>query len=73
LEHTTGVVLNAWRLFIYGVLFMLGEGYLTVLIAGLKWPRAALFVAIACWGALLLAGEWYRHQRRKGEADTLQK
>jgi hypothetical protein len=69
-----GVPLNLFkrRVLVYGFIFALGEGYLMVLFADLKWPRTLLFLSIASWGVLLDSGAWYRHQRRKGDAKTAQ-
>jgi hypothetical protein len=48
-----GLALNSFkiRLLVYGFVFLLGEGYLMVLFADLKWPRTLLFLAIASWGS----------------------
>ena len=45
--------LNAWkrRVLAYGFTFVLGMGYLTVLVADLHWPKDLLFPIIAGWGA----------------------
>ena len=61
------------RLPLYGLAFVLGEAYLMVLFADLKWPRIWLFLAIASWGVLLSPGPWNRSPRRKGDSDTAQK
>jgi hypothetical protein len=52
------------RLVVYGIIFVLGEAYLMVLFADLKWPRTLLFLAIASWGVLLSPGPWNRHYRK---------
>jgi hypothetical protein len=61
------------NLFLYGVLFVIGEGYLMVLFGDLKWPRIALYLAIASWGALLSPGPWSRRLRPKHDSDTARK
>jgi len=60
-------------LLVYGFVFVLGEAYLMVLFADLKWPRILVFLAIASWGVLLGSGMWYRHQRRARDSDVAQK
>src|SRR5579864_7685099 len=57
------------NLFLYGVLFVIGEGYLMVLFADMKWPRIALYLVIASWGALLSPGPWSRRLRPKHDSD----
>jgi hypothetical protein len=47
------------RLIVYGLAFILGESYLIVLFADLKWPRTLLFLAIMSWGVLLGSGVHY--------------
>jgi hypothetical protein len=61
------------RLLVTGVLFVIGEVYLMVLIADLKWPRAVLFLAIASWGVLLGSAPWYRRPQPKSDSDILSK
>jgi len=61
------------RLLVYGFVFVLGEGYLIVIFADLKWPRTLLFLAIASWGVLLSSGRWNRQRRRAGDSDIAQK
>ena len=61
------------RLLLYGLAFVLGEGYLMVLFADLKWPRILLFLAIASWGVLLSPGPWNRRLQRKGGSGIAQK
>jgi hypothetical protein len=53
------------RLLVYGVVFVLGEAYLMVVFADLKWPRPLLFLAIASWGVLLSPGPWNRQYTRE--------
>lgn len=48
------------RLLVYGLGLVVGEAYLMVLFADLKWPRVLLFLAITSWGVLLGAGVWHR-------------
>jgi hypothetical protein len=45
---------------------VLGEAYLMVLFADLKWPRVLLVVAIASWAVLLEGELWHRSQGRFG-------
>ena len=54
------------RLLLYRISLVLGEAYLMVLFADLRWPRVLLVVAIASWAVLLGGGLWYRSQGRKG-------
>jgi hypothetical protein len=72
---TAGMAIKSFkiRLLVYGFVFVLGEGYLIVIFADLKWPKILLFLAIASWGVLLGSGVWYRHQRRAGDSDIAQK
>jgi hypothetical protein len=58
------------RLVVYGSVLVLGEGYLIVLFADLKWPRALLYLVIVSWGMLLGSGVWYRQQRQRGDSAT---
>ena len=52
------------RVLAYGFLFVLGEVYLMVLFADLRWPRPLLFLTIASWGVLLSPGRWNRHYQK---------
>jgi hypothetical protein len=61
------------KLFLYGALFVIGEGYLMVLFADLKWPRIVLYLAIASWGVLLSPGPWSRRLRSKDDSDVARK
>ena len=62
------VIESFWlRLIVYESAFVLGESYLIVLFADLKWPRTLLFLAIASWGVLLGSGVWHRDHRRKSD------
>jgi hypothetical protein len=61
------------NLFLYGVLFVIGEGYLMGLFADLKWPGIALYLAIASWGVLLSPGPWNRRLRPKNDSDGVRK
>jgi hypothetical protein len=61
------------NLFLYGVLFVIGEGYLMVLFANLKWPRIALYIAIASLAVLLSPGPWSRRLRPKDDSDVARK
>jgi hypothetical protein len=49
---TSGMAIKSFkiRLLVYGFVFVLGEGYLIVIFADLKWPKILLFLAIASWG-----------------------
>ena len=53
------------RLLVHGLIFVLGEAYLMILFADLKWPRTLLFLAIASWGVLLSPGPWNRHYKKE--------
>lgn len=57
-------------LILYGAAFILGEWYLIVLIADLKWPRAVAFLAMSCWGVLLASGSRWRQLRRSRNSGT---
>ena len=52
------------RVLAYAFLFVLGEVYLMVLFADLRWPRPLLFLTIASWGVLLSSGPWNRHYQK---------
>jgi len=61
------------RLLLYGISLLLGEAYLMVLFADLRWPPVLLVVAMASWAVLLGGGLWYRSQGRKGGLDVVGK
>ena len=61
------------RLVLFEIAFILGEVYLIVLIADLKWPRVLAFVGIAAWGALLVSGIGSRASRQRQGSDGTQK
>jgi hypothetical protein len=58
----------AIKLILFAIAFVLGEIYLIVLFADLKWPRPLAFVAITAWGILLVARGGSREMRDSGEA-----
>jgi hypothetical protein len=58
-------------LLLFGAAFVLGEVYLMVLVADLKWPRVVAYLAIVSWGALLSTRA--RHRERAGGADVARK
>ena len=61
------------RLILFAVAFVLGEIYLIVLFADLKWPRLFAFVAIAAWGVLLIWGRGFRSLRVKTGSELARK
>ena len=53
------------RVLVYGFAFVLGMGYLMVLVADLHWPKELLFPLISLWGAIVGLVAWWRHRRGK--------
>lgn len=53
------------RLLCYGFAFVLGIGYLMVLVADLHWPKGLLFPMIGIWGGVLGLAAWWRYRRGK--------
>ena len=49
----------------YGFIFVLGLGYLMVLVADLHWPKDLLFPLIAIWVAVVGFVLWWRYRREK--------
>ena len=61
------------NLLVYGFLFVIGEGYLVVFFADMKWSRVALYLAMLSWGVLLIPGPWSRRMRPRQEPTVARK
>ena len=58
-----------WRdaeVLVYGFTFVLGMGYIMVLVADMQWPRTVLFPSLACWGVVVGFVAWLRYRRHRG-------
>ncbi len=60
----------ALKLLLFAVAFVVGEIYLIVLFADLKWPRLLAFVAVTGWGVLLMSRAGSRAGRQSREMNT---
>ena len=71
---SAGKPLNTFKkgFLIYGFTFVLGMGYIMVLVADLKWPRTLLFPAIGCWGVVLGFVAWLRYRRQNRNSGAAQ-
>ncbi len=52
----------------HGFAFVLGMGYLMVLVADLHWPKELLFPMIGIWGVVVGFVAWYRYRREKAHS-----
>lgn len=68
-----GGTLNSFKrgALIYGFVFVLGMGYVMLLVADMHWPKVVLFPAIGGWGCIvMLVARWrYRRQKRRQDED----
>lgn len=56
------------ELLTFAFVFVLGMGYIMALVSDLRWKRALLFPAIACWAASVAGVVWYRHRPRRSNS-----
>jgi hypothetical protein len=71
---SAGKPLNTFkkRSLVYGFTFVLGMGYIMVLVADLKWSGTLLFPVIGCWGVVLGFVAWLRYRRQKRDSGAAQ-
>ncbi len=62
---SAGRPLNAFKriILVYGFMFVLGTGYLMLIVADLHWPKELLFPMIGVWGAVVALVAWWRYRR----------
>jgi hypothetical protein len=48
--------------------FVLGMGYLMVLVADVHWPKGLLFPLIAGWGIAVAFWAWHRRRSKRAES-----
>lgn len=53
----------------YGFVFVLGMGYLMVLVADLHWPKEWVFPLIGIWAVGVGFVAWWRYRREKAQND----
>ena len=65
-----GHPLNAFKRGVlgYGFMFVLGMGYIMLLVADLHWAKELLFPLIGVWGGLVGLLAWWRHRRGRRDA-----